>query len=380
MKDIGLVSPEHLILSPTYLALLLINQIPTSLMTKFETVYGSFDTTRDPVGDGDIENKAIMHEEQQTEDDGAITEVYESVSDGDTSGVHLDPSSGDATTEETYEEDNTVDVSTTSTKDTCDEGITARTISYGPSSWARADVGPAAGELLVNDSFLDHSSGATLEDEHDTAEPKQGTSDASTGVDVSNKIPKVQTVGRETSAMDCIISIWDWRLRAGKVVGKDTKGNAKIYPEAGTVGLDIIQAGSSQTDPKGHTNNASNLKIIDEDQGNPDTNQDIQSGEGNLEQYFLPLGSLNTENHGYLGIGIDQTVSKDMSVIEEDSSPVVSRIPGCGEANFSLNLKNYRFLGERRLKRLVRNEERIARAEGRLRSVSGILLPAPCRN
>lgn len=346
-------------------------------MTNFEIIYDGFDTTRDPVADEDTENNATMHEEQQTEvDDGAITEVYESVSDGDTSGVHLDPTSGDATMEETYEEDNTVGISTTSTKDTCDEGITARTINYGPSSWARADVGPAAGELLVNDSFLDHSSGATLEDEHDTAESTQKTSNRSLGVDISDEIPKVPTVDRETSAMDCIINIWDWRLRTGKMVGRDTGGNTKTYPEAGTVSLNLIQAGSSQTEPKGHS---SDSKIINKDQGKPDPNQDIQGNKGHLEQCSFNPGSLNTENHGYLGIGTDHSRSKDMSVIDEGSSPVVSGVPGCGETKFCSNLKN-RSLGERRLKRLARNEERIARAEGRLRSVGGMLLPAPRRN
>lgn len=343
-------------------------------MAKFEIIYDGFDTTRDPVADGDTENKATMHKEQQTEDDGAITEIYERVSDGDISGVYLDPSSGDATMEETYVEDNTVGVSTTSTNDTCDEGITARTIDYGPSSWARADIGPAAGELLVNDSFLDHSSEAALEDEHDTTEQTQRTSTTSPGVDISNKIPKVPIVDRETSAMDCVINIWDWRLRTGKMAGKDTGGSAKTYPEAETVGLDIIQVGSSQTEPKSHS---SNLKIIDKDQGKPDANQDIQGSEGYPEQYSFPLGSLNAEDHGYLGIKFDQSGSKDISVIDEDSPPVVGRIPGCG---VSPNIKNYRSLGERRLRRLTRNEERIVRAEGRLRSVSGVLLPAPRRN
>lgn len=337
-------------------------------MTKHEIIYDGFDTTRDLA---DTDNKAKMHEEQQTEGDETVTGVNTSVSGGDTCDVHVDKSSEYATMEETYEEEYTAGASTTSTKDGCDEGVTARTINYGPSCWARADAGPAAGELLVNDSFLDHSSGATLDDdEHEyTAELTQRSSNKSREVDISTVVPKMPTTDREPSSMNCTISIWDWRVGARKPVGKDTGGNAKTYSEAGTVELDITQTATSQTEPKGHS---SNLDNTNSNQAQPDTSKHSKFDDGDPERSPSPLSPPNTKNQGCIGDGTDKSMAKDVSATDAGSPPIASQ---AGETNLPLSPKNYKSLGVGHLKRLTRNEVRIARAEGRLRSVSGVLLP-----
>lgn len=334
---------------------------PTHSMTKYEIIYDGFGTTR---GLADTENKAAMHEEQQTEGDETVTRVNESASDENTCDVHVDQSSGDATMEGTYEEEYTAGASTTSTKDGCDEGVTTCTINYGPSCWARADAGPAAGELLVNDSFLDHSSGATLDDdEHEyTVEPTQRSSDKSSEVDISTMIPNVPITDRETSAVNCVISMWDWRVGERKRIGKDI----------GTI--DITQTATSQTEPKGHS---SNLDNTDSDQAQPDASKHSKFDDGDPERSPFPLSPPNTKNQGCIGDGTDKSMTKDVSATDVGSPPITSQ---AGETNLPLSPKNYKPLGDRHLKRLARNELRIARAEGRLRSVSGVLLPALCPN
>lgn len=312
-----------------------------------------------------------MHEEQ-TEGNETVTEVNKSASDGDTRDFHVDQSSEDATMEETYEEEYTVSASTTSTKDGSDEGVTTRTINYGPSCWARADAGPAAGELLVNDSFLDHSSGATLDDgEHEyTAEPTQRSSNKSPEVDISTMVPKMPTTDRETSAMNCTVNMWDWRVGARKPARKDAGGNAKTYPEAGAVELDITRTAPSQTEPKGHS---SNLDNTDSNQVQPDASKHNKFDNGDSERSPSPLSPPNTKNQGCIGDGTDKSMTKDVSATDAGSPPIASQ---AGETNLPLSPKNYKSLGDGHLKRLTRNEVRIARAEGRLRSVSRVLLPA----
>lgn len=331
-------------------------------MANHKVIYDGFDTTTDS------ENRATMDEEQTS--DGNDTGAYESATDGDTSGIQTEESSENATMEESYAE-GTSSVNTTSTEDSCDEGITARTIDYGPSPWARADEGPTAGELLVNDSFLDHSSGATPDDdEHEcTAGPAQGNLNVLADIDNTNLAP---TSNIYTGPINCIVSVWDWGVTVGTQARNDTGGNATDRPEAwrnNTAGVEIIHADNSKTECSTLNSLSNNLVITDQNHVQLDVAGDSEGGEERVGQSpFLP----NTENTGSLDNGIDKINTTDRLAADADHS---HEALGYGDTSCPPNSEQERPLGDRYLKRFRRNEGRITRTEGRLRSVSESLPP-----
>lgn len=320
-------------------------------MANYKIVHHGFETT---VEHANTENRETM-DDKQTEDDENVTEIYEGATDGDASDVQAEESSENAAMEETYEDESTSNVNT-SRGDSCDEGVTVRTINYGPSTWARADEGPAAGELLVNDSFLDHSSGATLDDDENEfiVGSTQRTLDALVDVNATDVAPPI-------SASNTSTGVWNWGMMAGTQAINNAERNATRTTHLGTElenrsEMEIILADNTCSQKECSTLNglSNNVDATDQNQDQLDAVSNSEGSEELPEQSPFPS---KTENPCCLEN-------------ETDNSRIADEVPECGETNGPLNSMHGRSLGDKHLKRLRRNEERIARAEGRLRSVS----------
>lgn len=338
-------------------------------MANYKIVYDGFDTT---VAYENTENKEPMDDEQ-TKDDENVTGVYESVTGGDTSDVQTEESPENATMEETYEDGSTSSVNT-SRGDSFDEGVTVRTINYGPSTWARADEGPAAGELLVNDSFLDHSSGATLDDDEDefTAGSTQRNLNVSVDVDITNATPSIAAGTTSTGPSGYITGEWNWGMVAGAQARNNAEGNATTHPETELKNkseMEIILADNTCSRKEYYT-----LDGLSNNGDTTDQNQDqldaIGNSEGGEEFSERSPFLLKTENPGCLE---NETDKRYIMETDAGNSQIADEAPECGETNGPPNSMHDRSLGDKYLKRLRRNEGRIARAEGRLRSVSELL-------
>lgn len=333
-----------------------------SAMANYKIVHDGFDTTAEHSNTG---NKETMDDEQ-TEDDEDVTGVYGSATDGDATDFQAEESSENATMEETYEDESTSNVNT-SRGDSCDEGVTVRTINYGPSTWARADEGPAAGELLVNDSFLDHSSGATLDDDENefTVGPTQRNLGVPADVDVTDITPPISAGNTSTDPSGYITGVWNWGMAAGTQAGNNTEGNATRTTHLETElenrsEMEIILADNTCSQRECSTLN-DNVDATDQNQDAVGNNE---GGEELPERSpFLP----KTENPGCLE---NETDKSNTMETDAGNSQIADDVAECGETNGSPNSMHDKSLGDKHLKRLRRNEGRIVRAEGRLRSVS----------
>lgn len=321
-------------------------------MANYKIVHHGFETTAEHAN---TENQETM-DDKQTEDDENVTEMYEGATDGDASDVQAEESSENAAMEETYEDGSTSNINT-SRGDSCDEGVTVRTINYGPSTWARADEGPAAGELLVNDSFLDHSSGATLDDDENefTVGSTQRTLDALVDVNAADVALPILASNTSTGPSSYITGVWNWGMMAGTQAINNAERNATrtTHPETelqNRSGMEIILADNTCSQ-KGLSNN---IDATDQNQAQLDA---VSNSEGSEEFPAQPPSLPKTEN-------------PCCPENETDNSQIANEVLECGETNGPINSMHGRSLGDKHLKRLRRNEERITRAEGRLRSVS----------